>query len=258
MTLMALGHASTMARAAGRAVLSLRCAPAGFREFLEDPRVVLPAGITWIPEDLEARVPLAIDAEIPHLVYPRAGYAQCPHMVQGMLAVLEPALGGRADPGWSPDSPMGSAKWYWPRPAYMGYPYAVFAAATDKPYKQWADDHWVRLARTVRDSGIAVARVGLGSQLPSVLRIETAPPHTHALADVCDTLVGARTVVTLEHGIAHLCGMLGVPCHVLYSTRHSYPPERFLYATSTGYAMEDPDTYARLAAAVLRDVATPG
>jgi heptosyltransferase-1 len=103
-------------------------------------------------------------------------------------------------------------------------PYAVCLTATSRADKQWPVDHWRALLARLRDEGInAVLPWGSDDERATCARIAdgfdhaTVPPRA-PLNEVARTLAGARVVIGVDTGLAHLSVALARPTVGIYVT----------------------------------------
>lgn len=155
----------------------------------------------------------APDAEIPHVVYPFHGTGP---YVEGMLAQMaaaaELAMCPAFDPTIVPEYDAGPAT----APAqYVGL---VSQSKKETAWKNWGIERFERLGQRVfRELRTGVLQIGASGdyELAGI-------PYHRALGCNFATLVywlkRCHLVVTLENGIAVLCGHLGIPHIVIHMT----------------------------------------
>ena len=105
-------------------------------------------------------------------------------------------------------------------------PYAVLIHATAQSGKQWANAHWITVARGVRDRGFDVvlpwgaaaerarseaiaAAGGIGQGLDHV-------PDRRTLDAVAALIAGASFVIGVDTGLVHVAAALGVPLVAIF------------------------------------------
>jgi len=107
-------------------------------------------------------------------------------------------------------------------PAPVSTPYIVFCSEASWPSKRWPLEYWQNLARRAAQTGLALrlplageaqrARAEAIASVSSSVQILSTP----RLADLARLLAGARAVVAVDSGPAHLAAALGRPQIVLY------------------------------------------
>lgn len=103
-------------------------------------------------------------------------------------------------------------------------PYVVLLHATSRDDKRWPDDDWIALARRLDDAGMGVVlpwgnarEQEISRRLAARLGNATMPPAL-TLTDAAALMAGARAVVGVDTGLAHLAVALGRPTIGLYIT----------------------------------------
>ncbi len=101
-------------------------------------------------------------------------------------------------------------------------PYAVLLHATSGDYKLWDERNWVALGEAFNSSGVScVLPWGSGGErarserIAGKLRAATVPPLL-SLDDLAGLLAGAKAVVGVDTGLAHLAAALGAPTVGVY------------------------------------------
>ena len=103
-------------------------------------------------------------------------------------------------------------------------PYVVFLHATSRADKQWPEAHWVALGQRLHDRGVGVVlpwgnadekrtSERLAAAIPAAL-----VPKKMSLLDATTLLAGARGVLGVDTGLAHLSVALARPTVGLYLT----------------------------------------
>lgn len=114
----------------------------------------------------------------------------------------------------------------WPAPPAASFerpaqPYAVLHVGAGSPLRLWAPERWQALAQALAAEGLTpVWSAGPGeAQLVQALDpqgLHRAYPGTLSLPQLWQLLAGARLLVTLDTGIAHLAKLAGVPTAALF------------------------------------------
>jgi heptosyltransferase-1 len=98
-----------------------------------------------------------------------------------------------------------------------GAPYAVLLHATARPEKEWPEDHWVALGRSLAARGLElVLPWGTEAEAARARRLAAALPGARVpdrrpLDEVARLIAGATVVVGVDTGLLHLAAALGVP-----------------------------------------------
>jgi heptosyltransferase-1 len=108
-------------------------------------------------------------------------------------------------------------------PLSIASDYAVLLSMTSRADKLWAEANWIELARALAARGLA-AVLPWGSE-PERARCERIArgieaarvPRRLSIRELAAVLRGARAVVGVDTGLAHLAVALGVPTVALYS-----------------------------------------
>ena len=101
-------------------------------------------------------------------------------------------------------------------------PYVVLLHATSAPRKLWAESQWIALGAFMKDRGMhCVLPWGSEEERQRSERLasgipESIVPPLLRLDDVAALLAGARVVVGVDTGLAHLAVALGVPTVGIY------------------------------------------
>jgi heptosyltransferase-1 len=105
-------------------------------------------------------------------------------------------------------------------------PYAMLIHATAKPGKLWADEHWVAVARGVRDRGFDVVLPwGTSAECVRSGAIATAAaigeghghvPDRRPLDAAAALIAGASFVIGVDTGLLHVAAALGVPLVAIF------------------------------------------
>jgi heptosyltransferase I len=95
--------------------------------------------------------------------------------------------------------------------------YAVLLHATAEPVKEWAQAHWVAVARGIRDRGLDVVlpwgreiERGRSEAIAAELGFGDVPDR-RPLDEVAALIAGASVVVGVDTGLLHVAAALGVP-----------------------------------------------
>lgn len=101
-------------------------------------------------------------------------------------------------------------------------PYLVFLHGTTWPTKLWPESHWRALADLAAGAGLRIY-LPWGNDTEHARAERLAEGHSAAevpprmtLTDIASLLAGARGVVAVDTGLAHLAAALGVPAVTLY------------------------------------------
>lgn len=102
-------------------------------------------------------------------------------------------------------------------PIALQSPYAVLLTMTSRADKLWPETHWSELARSLAARGVhAVLPWGSAAErarcerLAGMVEGAQVPPHM-GIAELARLLRGARAVVGVDTGLAHLAAALGAP-----------------------------------------------
>jgi heptosyltransferase-1 len=128
-------------------------------------------------------------------------------------------LTGRAlgyEPQGAPDFGLDRARLTSP-----GNRYAVFLHATAQAQKQWPEENWIALGKTLSGLDILLPWGTENERLRSE-RIATALPNAHVparqpLDSVAKLIAGAEFVVGVDTGLLHLAAALGVPLVAIFA-----------------------------------------
>lgn len=108
--------------------------------------------------------------------------------------------------------------------AIPNQPYVVFLHATSRADKLWPQTYWVALGQRLHSSGIAVllpwgnaTEKRTSEQLAAAIPAAVVPPAM-SLVEAATLLAGARGVVGVDTGLAHLAVALARPTIGLYLT----------------------------------------
>ena len=114
----------------------------------------------------------------------------------------------------------------WPAPAAPSFecpaaPYVVLHVGAGSPLRQWGADKWQGLARALEQRGLRPVWSAGPGERPLVDAIDPQGRHaayagTLGLAQLWQLLSGARALVTLDTGVAHLAKLAGVPTAALF------------------------------------------
>jgi heptosyltransferase-1 len=131
--------------------------------------------------------------------------------------------------GYTPEPPLdfGLDRTRIAGPTGSGENYAVLLHATARPSKEWAEVHWVAVARGVLDRGLdvvlpwgtaaerarseAIARA-LAQRTGGGVRV----PERRPLDEVAAMIAGAAAVVGVDTGLVHVAAALGVPLVAIF------------------------------------------
>jgi heptosyltransferase-1 len=128
-------------------------------------------------------------------------------------------LTGRAlgyEPQGAPDFGLDRAKL-----ASAGSRYAIFLHATAQAQKQWPEESWIALGKTLSGLEILLPWGTEGEHLRSE-RIAAVLPNAHVpgrqpLDSVAKLIAGAEFVVGVDTGLLHLAAALGVPLVAIFA-----------------------------------------
>jgi heptosyltransferase-1 len=101
-------------------------------------------------------------------------------------------------------------------------PYAVLIHATAQPGKQWAQAHWVTVARAVSERGFDIVLPwGNEAERASSRAIAAAAgvgavPERRPLDAVAALIAGASFVIGVDTGLVHVAAALGVPLLAIF------------------------------------------
>jgi len=175
------------------------------------------------------------------------------HAVERNRQLVAQALGyalvGQADYGIRPPT---IARLVWLADA----PYAVLLHATSRADKLWGEANWVALGHYLHEKNIrCILPWGSAAEQARSLRLATlipdavSPPRL-SLNEAAALLGGARAVVGVDTGLAHLAAALGVPTVGIYTATD--PALTGLYAgrsaVNLGGIGQAPDTVAVIGA----------
>lgn len=100
--------------------------------------------------------------------------------------------------------------------------YAVLLHATSGDYKLWDEDNWVALGDAFNASGVSCVlpwgsgrERGRSERIAGKLRAAAVPP-LQSLEDLAGLFAGAKAVVGVDTGLAHLAAALGAPTVGVY------------------------------------------
>ncbi len=140
------------------------------------------------------------------------------HAVERNRLLLARALGYEVPPGCAYGISAAPRRFDW----LAAGPYAVLLHATSGDYKLWDERNWVALGEAFNTSGVScVLPWGHGierarsERIAGKLRAATVPPLL-SLDDLTGLLAGAKAVVGVDTGLAHLAAALGVPTVGVY------------------------------------------
>lgn len=145
------------------------------------------------------------------------------HSVSRSLHAVERnrILAGRAlgyEPRGAPDFGLDRAKLTSP-----GNRYAVFLHATAQAQKQWPEENWVALGKTLSRDGLEIVLPwGTQDERLRSERIASALPGARVparqpLDNVARLIAGAEFVVGVDTGLLHLAAALGVPLVAIFA-----------------------------------------
>jgi heptosyltransferase-1 len=101
-------------------------------------------------------------------------------------------------------------------------PYVLFFTMTSRADKLWPEEHWRALGRALAGRGLdCLLPWGTGEERRRCARIAAAipravVPHRMPLAEIAGLARGARCVVGVDTGLAHLAAALEIPVAGLY------------------------------------------
>lgn len=130
-------------------------------------------------------------------------------------------LTGRAlgyEPEGAPDFGLDRAKL-----AGAASRYAIFLHATAQAQKQWPEESWIALGKTLSGSGLEILLPwGTEEERLRSERIASALPNAHVpgrqpLDSVAKLIAGAEFVVGVDTGLLHLAAALGVPLAAIFA-----------------------------------------
>ena len=140
------------------------------------------------------------------------------HAVQRNRLLLARALEYEVPPGCAYGIRAVPRRFDWLAPGA----YAVLLHATSGDYKLWDEDNWVALGEALNSSGVSCVlpwgserERGRSRRLADKLRAATVPPLL-SLDEIAGLFAGARAVVGVDTGLAHLAAALGVPTVGVY------------------------------------------
>jgi ADP-heptose:LPS heptosyltransferase len=107
----------------------------------------------------------------------------------------------------------------WPAPAFTpferpGAPYAVLHVGARSPLRLWAPERWAEVAERLSRGGLAIVWTAGPGEQRLVERIDPSGRHASYagaldLAQLWHLIAGARLMVTVDTGIAHLAKLTG-------------------------------------------------
>ena len=162
--------------------------------------------------------------------------------------VLGYALEGPADFGIQPPTIK--------RPDWLAQcHYAVLLHSTSRADKLWSEANWIALGRFLHDKNIrcilpwgSAAEQARSMRLADAIPDAVSPPRLN-LNDAAALLGGARAVIGVDTGLAHLAAALGVPTIGIYTATN--PSLTGLYAGRNTFNLgnigEPPDTASVIA-----------
>jgi heptosyltransferase-1 len=134
--------------------------------------------------------------------------------------------------GYTPEPPLdfGLDRMRIASPTGPGENYAVLLHATARPSKEWAEAHWVAVARGVLDRGLDVvlpwgtaaerarseAIAGALAQRTGGGQDRVRVPERRPLDEVAAMIAGAAAVVGVDTGLVHVAAALGVPLVAIF------------------------------------------
>jgi heptosyltransferase-1 len=130
-------------------------------------------------------------------------------------------LTGRAlgyEPQGAPDFGLDRAKL-----AGAGSRTAIFLHATAQAQKQWPEENWIALGKTLSSNGLEIVLPwGTQDELARSGRIAAALPNARVparqpLDSVAKLIAGAEFVVGVDTGLLHLAAALGVPLVAIFA-----------------------------------------
>jgi len=140
------------------------------------------------------------------------------HAVERNRLLLARALGYEVPPGCAYGISAAPCRFEW----LAAGAYAVLLHATSGDYKLWDEENWVALGDALNFSGVScVLPWGSGrerersARIAEKLRAATVPPPL-SLDDLAGLFAGAKAVVGVDTGLAHLAAALGVPTVGVY------------------------------------------
>jgi len=140
------------------------------------------------------------------------------HAVERNRLLLARALGYEVPPGCAYGIGAAPRGFDW----LAAGPYAVLLHATSGDYKLWDEANWVALGEAFNSGGVScVLPWGSGRErarserIAEKLRAAAVPPQL-SLDDLAGLFAGARAVVGVDTGLAHLAAALGVPTVGVY------------------------------------------
>ena len=140
------------------------------------------------------------------------------HAVERNRLLLAHALGYQVPPGCAYGISAAPRGFDW---LAVG-PYAVLLHATSGNYKLWDEPNWIALGDAFNSSGVRCVlpwgserERGRSERIAAKLRAVTVPPLL-SLGDLAGLFAGAKAVVGVDTGLAHLAAALGVPTVGVY------------------------------------------
>ena len=143
------------------------------------------------------------------------------------------------------------------RPAWLAQePYAVLLHATSRADKLWSETNWIALGCYLHEKNIrCILPWGSAEEQARSLRLAGAIPDAVApprlsLNEAAALLGGARAVVGVDTGLAHLAAALGVPTIGIYTATDPVLTGLYAgrYAVNLGNIGRAPDTAAVITA----------
>lgn len=105
---------------------------------------------------------------------------------------------------------------------HANYGYVVFLHGTTWASKLWPEGHWITLAQHMNSAGLAVylpwgtaAELGRAQRIAAIATDAIVLPR-QTLHQVASILAGAKGLVGVDTGLAHLGAALGVPAVTIY------------------------------------------
>jgi heptosyltransferase-1 len=137
------------------------------------------------------------------------------HAISRQRGLFGAALGYPV-PDSAPDSAL-SIKWEPDRE----HPYVFFLHGTSWPSKEWPEENWIELAKLANADGYQVKLTwGNEQEKARAERIAAACDAIvlprMGLREIAQELAGAKRVVGVDSGFAHLAAAIGVPAITLY------------------------------------------
>jgi len=140
------------------------------------------------------------------------------HAVERNRLLLARALGYEVPPGCTYGISAVPRRFEW----LAAGPYAVLLHATSGSYKLWDERNWAALGDAFNSSGVSCVlpwgsgrERGRSERIAAELRAATVPPLL-SLDALAGLFAGARAVVGVDTGLAHLAAALGAPTVGVY------------------------------------------